>query len=47
MEFMAYGMLYAAVTNPKQLAMELRCIPKAAWQHPYITHALQVSTPKS
>ncbi|CAL8465200.1 g4735 [Coccomyxa elongata] len=42
MEFMAYGLLYAAVTNPKQLAMELRGIPHQALEHPYMKHALQV-----
>lgn len=42
MEFMAYGLLYAAVTNPKQLAMELRGIPYQALEHPYMKHALQV-----
>ncbi|EIE23285.1 hypothetical protein COCSUDRAFT_63639 [Coccomyxa subellipsoidea C-169] len=41
-EFMAYGLLYAAVTNPKQLAMELRGVPCTAWQHPYMEHALRV-----
>lgn len=34
MEFMAYGLLYAAVTNPKQLAMELRGIPTEPWNTP-------------
>ncbi|BDA50297.1 Leukocyte receptor cluster member 8 homolog [Coccomyxa sp. Obi] len=42
MEFMSYGLLYAAVTNPKQLAMELRGIPHRALEHPYMKHALQV-----
>ncbi|KAK9903296.1 hypothetical protein WJX75_002137 [Coccomyxa subellipsoidea] len=42
MEFMAYGLLYAAVTNPKQLPMELRGVPCRAWQHPYMKHALRV-----
>ncbi len=45
MEFMAYGLLYAAVTNPKQLAMELRGVPCTAWQHPYMEHALRVTSP--
>lgn len=42
MEFMAYGLLYSAVVTPRQLAIELRGVPSAARQHPYITHALQV-----
>lgn len=42
MEFWAYGLLYAANTSPKQLAMELRGVPQRAWQHPYLQHALQV-----
>ena len=41
MEFRAYGLLYAAVTTPKQLAMELREVPEQAWGHPYMQHALQ------
>lgn len=44
MEFMAYGLLYAAVTNPKQLPMELRGVPCRAWQHPYMKHALRVTS---
>ena len=43
MEFMAYGLLYAAVTNPKQLTMELRGIPHQALEHPYMKHAMQVT----
>ena len=41
MEFRAYGLLYAAVTTPKQLAMELREVPEPAWDQPYMQHALQ------
>lgn len=44
MEFMAYGLLYAAVANPKQLPMELRGVPCRAWQHPYMKHALRVTS---
>ena len=42
MEFLAYGVLYSAITTPRQLAMDLRELPQQAWQHPYLHHALQV-----
>lgn len=42
MEFIAYGLLYSAVVTPKELAVDLRGVPSAAMQHPYVSHALQV-----
>ncbi len=45
MEFLAYGVLYSAITTPRQLAMDLRELPQQAWQHTYLQHALQVGTP--
>ena len=41
-EFVMYGLLHAAVVNPRQLAIDMRDVPARWWQHPFLQHAIQV-----
>ena len=42
-EFVMYGLLHAAAASPKQLAIDMRDVPRDLWQHPFLQHALQVA----
>ncbi len=42
-EFVMYGLLHAAAASPKQLAIDMRDVPREVWQHPFLQHALQVT----
>ena len=41
-EFVMYGVLHAAAVSPRQLAIDMRDVPKDLWQHPFLQHTLQV-----
>lgn len=42
-EFVMYALLHAAAASPKQLAIDMRDVPRDLWQHPFLQHALQVT----